>query len=145
MALTITGKTIGGRRPLFADFAVPLPPEILERGDGGGLTLRDLITRVVGHEVAAFQKRQESRQFLRVLSQRDIEEGQARGKIEAGGSELNQTVDEEQAVAAALQAFEDALYLVVIDGREHRELDAQIFLQADSRITFLRLVFLAGA
>jgi hypothetical protein len=145
MALIITGNAIGKRRPLFEDFSVPAPPDITNDEGGGGLTLRELITHVVRHEVAAFRKRQEARKFLRVLSERQIEAGAQRGKIESGGSNLSQPVDEDQAVATAHQAFEDGLYLVLIDGEEQRELDRQIYLKPDSRITFIRLVFLAGA
>jgi hypothetical protein len=58
---------------------------------------------------------------------------------------LHQSVDPGQAVAAALLAFEDGLYLVILDGEEQRELDRQIFLQADSHMVFVRLVMLAGA
>jgi hypothetical protein len=145
--LTISGKTLGGRRPLFADFSVPVPPDFgpNDGGGGGGATLRDLIAHVVRHEVAAFRKRQDARRFLRVLSEREIEQGLEKGKVEAGGSESRQSVDEDEAIGTALQAFEDGLYLVLIDGEEQRELDRQIFLQPDSRITFVRLVFLAGA
>ena len=146
MALIITGNAIGKRRPLFEDFSVPAPPDITnDEGGGGGLTLRELIAHVVRHEVAAFRKRQEARKFLRVLSERQIEAAVERGKIESGGSNLSQPVDEDQAVATAHQAFEDGLYLVLIDGEEQRELDRQIYLKPDSRITFIRLVFLAGA
>jgi hypothetical protein len=146
MALTITGKALGGRRELFEGFSVPVPPESDDRGGGDeGLTLRRLIGHIVRHEVAQFRKRQEARKFLRVLSEREIEQAAGRGKIESGGNESRQKVDEEDAVATALQAFEDGLYLVVIDGEEQRELDRQIFVQPDSRITFVRLVFLAGA
>ena len=55
-----------------------------------------------------------------------------------------QNVSEEQAVAVACQAFEDGLFLVVIDGTEYRELDAQVFVQPDSQLTFIRLTLLAG-
>ena len=143
--LTISGNAIGKRRPLFEDFSVPAPPELGDEGGGGGVTLRDLIAHVVRHEVAAFRKRQEARQFLRVLSEREIESGVTRGKIESGGSDISQQVDEEQAVATAHQAFDDGLYLVLIDGEQQRELDRQVYLQPDSRMTFIRLTFLAGA
>jgi hypothetical protein len=53
-------------------------------------------------------------------------------------------MSEEASIATALQAFEDELYLVLIDGEEQRELDRQIYLQPDSRVTFLRLAMLAG-
>ena len=61
-----------------------------------------------------------------------------------GGRNLKQKVDEEDAVGAALQAFEDGLYLVVLDGEEQRELDREVYLQPDSRVTFVRLAMLAG-
>ena len=44
----------------------------------------------------------------------------------------------------ALQAFEDGLYLVVIDDVEYRDLEKQVFLKDDSRITFIRLTMLTG-
>ena len=82
---------------------------------------------------------------MRVLSTQEIDQGAARGKVDSGGRQLHQSVDEGSAIATALQAFEDGLYLVILDGREHRDLDEQIFPGPDSHLTFLRLVMLAGA
>jgi hypothetical protein len=141
--LHIEGKTLGKKKPLFADWSVPLPPELADDGDGD-FTLRRLIAHLVRREVASFRERQEQRRLARVLSTAEIERGVERGKIDSGGRDLKQTVDEEQAVAAAWEAFEDGIYLVVIDGRQHRELDAPVFLRPESRVTFLRLVMLAG-
>ena len=62
--LTIKGKALGRRRPLFADFSVPPPTDVVGQGD---CTLRDLIECVVRHEVAAFRERQYERQFVRVV------------------------------------------------------------------------------
>ena len=70
--LTISGRGLGRRRALFEDFCVPPPDEV---GDGGPLTLRELITHVVCSEVAAFEKRQEARRLDRVLSAGQIDEG----------------------------------------------------------------------
>jgi hypothetical protein len=141
--LVINAHSLGSRRPLFADWAVPPPPRP-DHGDGG-ITLRDLIAYVVRAEVEAFRTRQEARRLDRVLSPRQIEEGAARGRIAPEGRGPGGQVNEESAIASALQAFEDGLYLVVIDDDEHRDLDAQVYLTADSRMTFIRLVFLAGA
>ncbi len=146
--LTITGKAIGRRRPLFEDFSVP-PPN--DRGDGGPLTLRELIAHVVRGEVAAFEERQEARRLDRVLSPQQIDEAAARGKVDAAGRDPKLgpapkvDVDVESAVAVALEAFIDGLYLVAIDGLEYRDLDAIVRLEPDSRLTFIRLTFLAGA
>ena len=49
------------------------------------------------------------------------------------------------AIATALEAFVDGLYLVVIDDVGYTDLDAIVSLKPDSRVTFIRLTFLAGA
>ena len=158
--LMVSGKALGSKRPLFADWGVPLPERRARtsHGDGnnddggagdgdgdGGFTLRDLISHVVAFEVAAFTHRQGERRRERGLSAGQIEQGEAAGKVAPEGRELKAEADEESAIAAALQAFEDGMYLVVVDGEEHRDLDAQVFCGPDSRVTFVRLVFLAGA
>jgi hypothetical protein len=144
--MTICGRGLGQRRPLFEDFSVPPPVEV---GDGGPVTLRDLITHVVCSEVAAFEKRQEARRLDRVLTARQIEQGRERGKIGPEGRDPKHQpptkVDLESAVATALEAFVDGLYLVILDGIEYRDLDAIVLVEPDSRMTFLRLTFLAGA
>lgn len=139
--LTISGKALGRKKPLFADFSIPFPPDLR---DGGTVTLRDLIDRVVRHEVEAFKQRQQDRKLVRTLTARQIEEGAARGKIDMGGRDLDQHVDADEAVGTALQAFEDGLYLVAVDGAEQKTLDAEVFLNPDSRVAFVRLVMLAG-
>ena len=145
--MTITGKALGRRKPLFADFSIPPPDDL---GDGGGpLTLRDLIAHVVRQEVAAFELRQDARRLDRVLSDEQIAKGEERGKISPEGRDPSlkppAKVDPETAVAVALEGFGDGLYLVVIDEMEYRDLDAIVHLKPESRVTFIRLIFLAGA
>lgn len=140
--LTISGKAVGQRRPLFADFSIPVDGPA---GDGGDLTLRDLISRIVRQQVKAFRERQTADQFVKVLTSRQIDEGIARGKVTMGQSDVGvQTVDEEAAVGTALQAFEDGMYFVIIDETQFTQLDAPVYLQPDSRATFVRLALLAG-
>jgi len=139
--LTISAKAMGRKKPLFDDYAVP-PPAGLAAGKP--LTLRDLLGHVVRAEVTAFQQRQAERRLLKALTARQIAEGLAAGKVQAGGSDLDQHVDTEQAVAAAIEAFADGLFLVVVDGNEVKDLDAALALTATSRLTFIRLTLLAG-
>ncbi len=135
--LTITGKALGRKKPLFADFSVPAPAT-------GETTLRGLIDHVVRLEVAAFHERQAERRLTRALTARQIEEGLAAGKVTAGGSTLDQKVDVEEAIAAAVEAFTDGLFLVVLDEAEVKDLDAPLTLGESSRLTFIRLALLAG-
>jgi hypothetical protein len=136
-------RVIGKRTRPLDGWAIPTPPESEPRD--GGLTLRDLITRVVRSEVSAFEKRERARRLMRVLSDREISEAAIKGKIDSGGRAPAGTVDEDAAVGAALQGFEDGLYLVILDGAEQRDLDRQVYVTAESRMVFLRLTFLAGA
>ena len=135
-------KALGRRKPLLDDWSVSLPPEF--EGDDG-VTLRQVIARIVQGEVAAFRQRQADRRLIQVLTSREIAEGAARGKIISGESEVEpQAVETDEAIATAWQAFEDGLYLVAIDGQEQRSLSQQVYLRSDSRITFIRLTLLAG-
>jgi hypothetical protein len=139
--ITVSGRALGRKKPLFDDFSIPLSPT----HEGESQTLRDVIERIVRHEVAAFRRRQEDRRVLRALTAREIADAAAAGRVAMGESEVEpQDVDEDAAVGTALQAFEDGLYLVAIDGDEYRELDRQVFLNEDSRLTFIRLTLLAG-
>lgn len=135
--LTVQGKALGRRKPLFEDFSVPAPTT-------GTVSLRTLIEHVVRQEVQAFRDRQAERRLLRVLTVRQIEEGLARGKVESGGSNLEQKVDVDAAVATAIEAFQDGLFLVVLDETELKDLDAPVTLTDSSRLTFVRLALLAG-
>lgn len=137
-------RVIGKRARPLDGWAIPTPPG-QESSDGGPLTLRELITRVVRSEVSAFEKRERARRLIRVLSDQEISDGAAKGKIDSGGRMPSGTVDSEAAIGAALQGFEDGLYLVILDGEEQRDLDRQVYVTAESRMVFLRLTFLAGA
>jgi len=141
-SIRVEGKVFGQRRPLFSDFSVALPPDIL--GAGGRLTLRVLISLIVEAEVVAFRERQEERRFVQILSRSDIERGIMKGKIDMGGNSEVQTVDTNDAIGTALLAFEDGLYYVFVDDVQRTELDEELPLKPESRVTFLRLVALAG-
>lgn len=141
--LTVSARAMGRRKPLVPDWQLPWPPD--EHGSGEPLTLRQVITRVVLREVESFARRQDERRFVRILTERQITEGLTKGRVDSGGRELHQPVDAEAAVATALQAFEDGIYLVVLDGEEQRDLDREVHLRPDSHLVFIRLVMLAGA
>jgi hypothetical protein len=140
--IVVEGKVLGQKRPLFTDWHIHLPP--LWQREGDRLRLRDLITRVVVEEVDAFRQRQAERRLARILSQVDIQAGVESGKVDPGERDLKQEVDTDDAVGSALQAFEDGLYFVFLDGVQQTHLDQEVYLKTDSKVTFLRLVALAG-
>ena len=138
-------RCVGRRRAVVPEWSVPGEPPTAPN-DGGGCTLRELVARIVREEVAGFEERERARRFLRVLSDRDLEQGARAGKWDPdarGGAP--QRVDVDSAIASAWQAFEDGLYLVILDGVEQRDLERQVFVNDDSHVLFLRLTFLAGA
>lgn len=142
MPLHVTTRTLGSRRREAVGFDVP-PPEGAR--DDGSMTLRDLIEHVVREQVKLFNDRQQERRFDRVLSAAQIEGGRAKGKVDPASKDDPQEADAEEAVGAALQAFEDGMYLVIIDEVEKRSLDEPVYLSPNSRLVFVRLAFLAGA
>jgi len=112
--------------------------------DAGGVLLRDLIDAVVRAEVAAFQRRAEEQTFVRVLTEQALTDGLAAGTVRSGAREAATEVNVDQAVAAALLAFEDGLYDVIIDDEPVDDLDGTVELAPNTRLLFLRLVPLAG-
>ncbi len=138
--MDVEGKVLGGRRPLFAGWSVPPPvPD-----EGGEVRLRDLIARIVRAEVAAFRERQEER-GSRDSSRRTRSAGArsgARSTWEGGRPPGTSTWIGPS--RRPLTAFEDGIYLVLVDDREVRGLDAAVAVGEETRVTFLRLALLAG-
>ena len=139
----IETRVLGRRARPLDGWSIPTPPS--DHDGDEGITLRMLLERIVRAEVRAFEQRERARRFVRVLSDTDLAESAARGRIDPGGRPPSGPVDEDRAVGAALQGFEDGLYLVVLDGEEQRDLERRLYLTDRSRVVFLRLTFLAGA
>ena len=140
--IIVEGKVLGQKRPLFTDWHIEIPPDWKRSGDR--IRLRDLIIRVVSEEVEAFRQRQEERRLARIMSRAEIEQGVSSGKVDPGERDLKQEVNTAEAVGAALQAFEDGLYFVFVDDLQQTELDSEVYLKAESKVTFIRLVALVG-
>jgi hypothetical protein len=134
--MTISGKVMGKSQPLFTNWQLSIPT--------GVLTLQDLLTQIVRSEVGEFKERQSQRRLTRILSAADIDLGVAKGKIESGGSELDQVVDVDGAIEVALQAFKDGFYLVFINDQQQEDLAELVEIGINSELLFLRLVPLVG-
>jgi hypothetical protein len=135
---------MAAKRRLLDRWSVPIEPGPGE-GNGDRLTLRDLLTLIVHREVEGFERRQNARQFVRVLSGREIELRAASGRVDPGGRPAGDRVNADDAVSAVLTAFDDGLFLVLLDDVEYKDLNATVRVTDDSRVAFIRLTFLAGA
>lgn len=140
--VTLEARVLGQKQPLFSDWQVALAGD---EAAGEVVSLADFIERVVREEVSAFHARQEQRRFVRVLSKAEIEAAARTGKVDLGGSDEDTgRVNPDEAVQTAKQAFEDGLYLVLVDDQQYTSLDDEIRLRPNGKVTFVRLVALAG-
>jgi hypothetical protein len=139
--LYVSSKVMGQKAPSFPDFEVPLPENAKP---SLAMTLRDLLAHLVTVEVEAFNTRQEARQLTRILSAADITRGAVEGKIDPADRQAGAKADVASAVNVALQAFEDGLYFVFLDGQQRESLDEIVDFGEASRILFVRLTPLAG-
>lgn len=147
--ITVEAKVVGQRAPVVSGWRVPLlKPPGADESDGEPMRLRDLLAHVVRQEVQDFRQRQEERRLARVFSPREIKSAAASGKVAMGGArELQaetQELSDEAAIETALQAFEDGLYFVFLDGVQQHDLKAAVWPRPESTLTFIRLVALAG-
>lgn len=113
-----------------------------DEGESDPMRVRHLIEKLVRECVRDFNLR-ESNDRIALLTTEKIAEGLVSGKI-GSPREESQTVDLDAAVAQALQAFEDKLYLLFVDSGEKRSLDEIVQLQPDTTILVIRLTALAG-
>jgi hypothetical protein len=143
VVITVEVRVLGRRKPALASRRIQLsalPPDA-----NRVLRLRDLLTCVVRDEVRSCERRQEEHRLIRVLSPDQLDRAALTGKIISGGrGEAAAPVDEDAAVAMALQAFVDGLYFVFLDGTQQQDLGAEVTLRPESTMTFVRLVALAG-
>lgn len=133
-------KAVGTRAELVPRFEVPLPAA----ASAAPLTLRELIAMTVRAERDAADERRRTHSLREVLTDRVLQRGQSAGAIRSGERPTAPPPAAEAAIHAAIEGFTDGLYLVAIDGVQCDDLDAPLALTAESRITYLRLVALAG-
>ena len=133
--MIVETKLIGRRTP-FERRPIDLPD--------GPHTLRGLLTHLVHHEVAAYHERQASVGVLRVMIERELQDGVAGGRVAVAPQERGVAVNPDDATRTALTAFGDGLYYVFIDDKQVSDLDAPVALRPDSTLLIVRLTALAG-
>ena len=107
-------------------------------------SLRQLIETVVRQEVTKYNSRGTENMLVPFLTETEISEQSAVGKIGFGRLYSDKKADAEKAVETALQGFEDGLFRVMAEEKEAKELDGPLDIHENDTLTFIRLTFLAG-
>lgn len=135
----ISIKRLGKRQPIIERQAFSLSQHFFETP-----TLRNFIKTVVEKEVTTFNEKVEQNSLLPYLDEATLAKMAQHGKVDFGDTYNQQTTILEEAVQTAIQAFEDGLFMVLIDGANCKRLNQKIKFRENSEVVFLRLVALAG-
>lgn len=139
-SLLISVKMLGKKHAILENIPQTLPPDFPEKP-----TLRDLLTAIVTRRVAVYNVTRGRDELLSYLAENDITAEAKTGKIDFGAICNREKVSTAVAVRTALQAFDDGLYYVFIDRQKVENADAEIHLQENSELLFLRLTALVGS
>ena len=132
--LTLQLKRLGKKKIHLLEFEIEKQPQ----------TLKELIEECVKSEVKRYNEKREEIKLMSFLSPKDIQEQSETGKIGFGDLENRELAQVDEAIANALLAFEDGLFVVFVDDEEIKSFEQSIDLKPDSVIAFIRLTFLTG-
>ena len=132
--LTLQLKRLGKKKIHLLEFEIEKQPQ----------TLKELIEECVKSEVKHYNEKREEIKLMSFLSPKDIQEQSETGKIGFGDLENRELAQVDEAIANALLAFEDGLFVVFVDDEEIKSFEQSIALKPDSVIAFIRLTFLTG-
>lgn len=137
MNVKITMKQLGKKRSKISevDFALSNKPD----------TVEGLIKEAVHTCVMAYNLRVRNKEEGKPLTDEQISDMSEIGKIAFGINYGGKEANEEEAVAVAIQAFEDGLVRIFQGEEELTELEQRIELQENDLLTFIRLTMLAGS
>jgi hypothetical protein len=124
---------------------ITIRDETFPGGQAGELTLELLTERVTVRELIR------SRIYQEVTEYNASRARHVRGLVQPteaerllNGNPRRRRLDWEQQYERALQAFRKNGFLILVNDRQLEDLDEQIELRSDTRISFLRLVPLVG-
>ncbi len=139
--ITITGRLIGMQKPLFEPWSIAIEPYLDGNDDW---TLSELIEMVILEATTIFNNPPQDATFLQSVNARiAIANTSISEAIASDQTAMDLQIGE--AIASALQAFEEDVYLVVLDNEDVMDLDDEIELKPESHVTFVRLVPLEKA
>ncbi len=135
MTILVNVQRIGRKKPA-------IQPIVMELSDTPG-TLAELITLCVEACVER-QHRRAAESGENVLSQEKMNDLATVGKIAFGYDANGTPADMEEAVANALQSYQDGLFRVFLNGETLGDLEDAVALTGQDVLTFVRLTKLAG-
>ncbi len=137
MQIFVKIKKIGRRRASLERRAMLLDGLVAKP------TLAQLLASLVAHELDHHAARTEE-QPTQWLSELDLDDAAAAGKV-GFGARYNPTTDTlEVATERVLLAFQDGLFAVFINGHRAEALDTILDLPPDSEMVLVRLALLRG-
>ena len=134
--LVVSVKQLGRKKPVIGARDLVLDQE---PGD-----LRGLISAIVIQEVARYNAKTPEEPILLHLTQESVDDAAEAGKVGFGARYNEKNQDPAAAVANALQSFEDGLFRIFVNDDEVEGVDTALSLKDGDRLTFIRLVMLAG-
>ncbi len=146
MKLRIHIKGAGRRQNRIAEIVYDYPQ--------AEMSVEEFLTETVRQTVRAYNTRRDtevsdSAEMLKLFSEDMLQAQAETGKVTFSAvQELSQQAvhraDEKKATLNALQAFEDGIVAVFVDGVRYTEGTQRLRLTPESEATFVRLTFLAG-
>ena len=137
MKIYVRVKVLGKKK----DILVPTEYIIPE----GIVSLRMLLTAIVEREVDSYNQKDTDIQMIPFLTQEQLDDQAATGKVSFGRIYSDKKADAPKAVANAIQCCEDGLVRVFQNDVELEKLDDLIQIRENDVFTFIRLTFLAGS
>ncbi len=136
MKLTINIKKFSRKENQIAQLTYEYPDNMT--------TVRDLLAETVKRMVAGYVKRMDTGEALQVLTEKEISDQSASGKIGFGRNYGTKRPDIQQSIEMAWTCFADGIVVVFADGMQLEELDEELTIRDGSELTFVRMTFLAG-
>lgn len=106
------------------------------------VTVQELIEYSVHSCVKLFEEKRDKEP--QALSEEELEDKASSGKIAFGFFYGNAEVNESKAKETAIQAFEDGIVVVFVDGIQKEKLIEEIVINEESVVTFVKLALLSG-
>jgi hypothetical protein len=110
----------------------------------GSHALRTVLRQLVETEVGDFARRRREASLLRILTPADLVRGVESGRYAAEPRPAQGLPAVEDAWRRTVEAFDDGLFFVFVDGHQVEELETVVTIGPGTRLRLVRLVALAG-